>query len=53
VIEWVVEHKPALARATIEAWIVAGPQLLNRLAIHATAKRADLAPDGVQLFAAD
>lgn len=45
VLTWTVEHRPALAQATIEAWIAARPRLLNRLAIHATAKRTDVGAD--------
>lgn len=45
VIEWVVEHDPALASATIESWTRSKPLLLQRLAIHGTARRKDLPPE--------
>lgn len=50
VLEWAVEHRPVHVRVTIDEWITARPQLLNRLAIHATTKRIDLAPDDALLL---
>ena len=44
VIEWVIEHDPLLASATIESWAQSKPPLLQRLAIHGTARRRDLPP---------
>jgi hypothetical protein len=44
VLDWLVEHEPTVARATIESWYVARPLLLKRLAIYATARRTDISP---------
>jgi hypothetical protein len=44
VLEWFVEHEPAVARTIIESWYGVRPLLLKRLAIHGTARRTDLAP---------
>jgi len=44
VLDWVVEHEPEVAKATIESWYIARPLLLRRLAIYATARRTDISP---------
>jgi hypothetical protein len=44
-LDWALTNDLPFARATIEAWRMATPQLLNRLAIYGTGRRTDLAPD--------
>jgi hypothetical protein len=46
VVEWLVQYQPARAQTTVESWYTARPLLLQRLAIHATARRQDLLPSG-------